>query len=228
MDETGTALGVCTNTRVLARAGKNKAYTKSSVNREWVTVIETISTDGRKLRGLVIFKGKSLQTTWFPPDTVPDWYYTTSKKRWTSNAIGFGWLERVFIPEARAGHERPVLLLLDGHGSHIDIDFLWACKQHKIELLYLPAHSSHVLQPLDLAPFSVVKSSYRGQIRELSRPDDAAPVKKERFISRHYHAREEGLSERVIRAGWRATGLGPFKSTIDLSRLRHQISLLGC
>jgi len=122
-------------------------------------------------------------------------------------------LERVFIPKARAGHEKPILLL-DGHGGHI--------------VLYLPAHSSHVLQPLDLAPFSVLKSSYREQIRELSWLDDAAPVKKERFISRHYHAREEGLSERVIRAGWRATGLGPFKSTIDLSRLRHQISLLGC
>ena len=168
MDETGTALGVCTNTRVLAKAGTKKTYTKSPENREWATVIETISADGRKLRCLVIFKGKSLQTTWFLSETVPDWYYTTSKKGWTSNAIGLEWLERVFIPEARAGHDRPVLLLLDGHGSHIDIEFLWRCKEHRIHLLFLPAHSSHVLQPLDLAPFTVVKSSYREQIRELS------------------------------------------------------------
>ena len=63
MDETGTALGVCTNTRVLAKAGTKKAYTKSPENREWATVIETISADRRKLRCLVIFKGKSLQTT---------------------------------------------------------------------------------------------------------------------------------------------------------------------
>ncbi|KAK7190682.1 Tigger transposable element-derived protein 2 [Paraphaeosphaeria sporulosa] len=87
---------------------------------------------------------------------------------------------------------------------------MWICKQHQIQLLYLPAHSSHVLQPLDLAPFSVIKSSYRQQIQELASLDDAAPVKKERFITCYYQAREAGLTERVIRAGWLATGLSPF------------------
>ena len=66
MDETGIALGVCTNTRVLARASKKKAYIKSPENREWVSIIECISATGRKLRCAVIFKGQSLQTTWFP------------------------------------------------------------------------------------------------------------------------------------------------------------------
>ncbi|KAI1676478.1 DDE-domain-containing protein [Pyrenophora tritici-repentis] len=87
---------------------------------------------------------------------------------------------------------------------------MWLCRLHQIQLLYLPAHSSHVLQPLDLAPFSVVKSSYRRQIQELASLDDAAPVKKERFIACYYQAREAGLTERVIRAGWQATGLCPF------------------
>ena len=72
------------------------------------------------------------------------------------------------------------------------------CRQHRIWTLYLPPHASHVLQPLDLAPFSVLKLGYRAEIRALSALDDAAPVKKERFISSYYHAREIGLSERVI------------------------------
>ncbi|KAK7178125.1 transposase [Paraphaeosphaeria sporulosa] len=84
------------------------------------------------------------------------------------------------------------------------------CRLHQIQLLYLPALSSHVLQPLDLAPFSVVKSSYRHQIQELTSLDDAAPVKKERFITCYYQAREAGLTERVFRAGWLVTGLSPF------------------
>lgn len=78
---------------------------------------------------------------------------------------------------------------------------MWLCKLHKIHLLYLPAHASHLLQPLDLAPFSVVKSRYRNEIRALSALDDAAPIKKERFVTSYNKAREEGLSERVIRAG---------------------------
>ena len=210
MDETGTALGVCTNTRVLASSQKKKAYVRSPENREWVSVIECVSATGRKLRCAVIFKGQSLQINWFPAKSVPGWLYTTSENGWTSNAIGVEWLRRIFIPETATEPGRYRLLVLDGHGSHIDIDFLWLCKLNRIELLYLPAHSSHVLQPLDLAGFSVVKSSYRRQIQELASLDDAAPVKKERFITCYYHAREDGLSERVIRAGWAATGICPF------------------
>ena len=63
VDETGIALGVCTNSRVLASSKKKKAYIKSPENREWVSIIESISATGRKLRCVVIFKGKSFQTT---------------------------------------------------------------------------------------------------------------------------------------------------------------------
>jgi hypothetical protein len=78
---------------------------------------------------------------------------------------------------------------------------MWLCKVNKIHLLYLPAHASHLLQPLDLALFSILKSRYRNEIRALSALNDAALVKKERFIVSYNKAREEGLSERIIRAG---------------------------
>jgi hypothetical protein len=93
---------------------------------------------------------------------------------------------------------------------------MWEAKKNKIHLLYLPAHASHLLQPLDLAPFSVVKSRYRDAIRALSALDDAAPIKKERFVALYNLAREEGLSERVIRAGWKATGLCPYNPKLLL------------
>jgi len=222
MDETGIALGVCTNTRVLARAGKKKAYIKEPGNREWVSIIECISASGSKLKPMVVFKGKSLQTTWFPSNSIPDWLYTTSQNGWTSNSIGLAWINSIFIPDTASPEGRNRLLILDGHGSHIDIEFIWACKGANIHLLFLPAHTSHVLQPLDLAPFSVIKSKYRKQIQELSSLDDAAPVKKERFVTCYHQARTEGFSERVIRAGWRATGMVPFNP--DQVLLSSQVS----
>jgi hypothetical protein len=63
MDETGIALGVYTNTQVLASSSKKKAYIKSPEDREWVTIIECISAAGERLQCLVIFKGQNLQTT---------------------------------------------------------------------------------------------------------------------------------------------------------------------
>jgi hypothetical protein len=222
MDETGIALGVCTNSQVIARAGKRKAYIKTPGDREWVSILETISAAGQKLRCMVIFKGKSLQTTWFSSNFVPDWLYTTSENGWTSHLIGSEWLKRIFIPDTQPNGNQWRLLILDGHGSHVDIEFMILCRQHKIWVIYLPAHASHVLQPLNLASFSVVKSDYRADIRALSALDDAAPIKKERFITSYYHAREKGLSERVIRAGWRATGICPYNP--DLVIRSSQVS----
>ncbi|RYN70635.1 hypothetical protein AA0119_g13691 [Alternaria tenuissima] len=93
---------------------------------------------------------------------------------------------------------------------------MWLCKVNKIHLLYLPPHASHLLQPLDLAPFSVLKSRYRNEIQALSALDDAAPIKKERFVVSYNKAREEALSDRVIRAGWRASGLCPYNPGLVL------------
>ena len=59
MDETGVALGVYINTRVLASSSKKKAYVKTPENREWVSIIECISTTGRKLRYAVIYRQPS-------------------------------------------------------------------------------------------------------------------------------------------------------------------------
>jgi hypothetical protein len=216
MDETGVALGVCTNAQVLASSTKKKAYIKSPEDREWVSIIETISATGVKLQCLVIFKGKHLQSTWFPAQGTPNWLYTTSENGWTSNSIGYEWLQRIFIPNTSPSNGGYRLLILDGHGSHTPIDFMWLCKLNKIHLLYLPAHASHLLQPLDLAPFSVLKTRYRNEIRALSALDDAAPIKKERFVVSYNKAREEALLDRVIRAGWRAAGLCPYNPDVVL------------
>ena len=43
------------------------------------------------------------------------------------------------------------------------------------------------------------------------------PVKKERFITYYYQAREEGLTPRVIRAGWQVTSFSPFNINQVLS-----------
>jgi hypothetical protein len=224
MDETGVALGVCTNSQVLASSSKKKAYIKSPEDREWVSIIEVISATGVKLQCLVIFKGKHLQSTWFPAQDTPDWLYTTSENGWTSNQIGYEWLQRIFLPATTPRQGQWRLLILDGHGSHIPVDFMWSCRQNKVWLLYLPPHASHILQPLDLAPFSVVKSKYRNEIRALSALDDAAPIKKERFVTSYNKAREEGLSERVIRAGWKAAGLCPYNPDLVLhsSQVSHR------
>lgn len=211
MDETGIALGVCTHQRVVGSSSSSRTYKKTPENREWVSIVETVSAAGQSTRCLVIFKGKNLQSSWFKHDKVPDWLYTCSENAWTSNDISVRWLKEVFIPETLPNRPNASrILLLDNHGSHITTEFMWICFQNNIRLIYLPPHSSHVLQPLDLSIFSQIKSSYRKQIEELARFEDSTPIKKIRFVEYYNQAREHALNENYIRAGWRGAGLFPW------------------
>ena len=115
------------------------------------------------------------------------------------------------------------MLVMDGHDSHIAIEFLWLCKQNDVQLVFLPSHSSHLLQPLDLAVFSSMKAHYRTAIAELSYLDDAAPVKKKRFIKAYSQARTKALEPRGIRNGWKAAGLVPWNPTKGLKSSQVRI-----
>jgi hypothetical protein len=221
MDEHGIALGVCANSYVLGSSENKRSYVKSPESREWVSIIEVVSPIGGFIRPLVIFKGIAPQTTHFPDDT-PDWRYTSSANGWTTNAKGLSWLKTMFDPETRPQNDAWRLLIMDGHGSHTAIKFLWHCKQNKIHLLFLPAHTSHVLQPLDLGVFAPLKSRYRAEIAALASLDDASPVKKQRFITCYNSARKETFTPRLLRVGWQAAGLYPYNPAKGLNSSQVQ------
>lgn len=63
---------------------------------------------------------------------------------------------------------------------------------------------------MDLSYFSALKTCYRDKIASLARYDDVMPVKKIRFVECYNKARDEALTDRVIRSGWKATGIHPW------------------
>jgi hypothetical protein len=45
----------------------------------------------------------------------------------------------------------------------ISIDFMWECKQNNIQPYFLPLHTSHIPQPLDLGCFVPEKQRYQAE-----------------------------------------------------------------
>ena len=79
VDETGIALGVCNSHTILGTTATTKSYMQTPENREWVSIIECVSAIGKKIKPVIIFRGKSLQSSWFTLDKVPDFLYTSSE-----------------------------------------------------------------------------------------------------------------------------------------------------
>ena len=160
-DETGFAMGLTATAKIVTRAeyyGRRPLLQPG--NREWVTTIECLNASGWLLPPCMIFKGKFFIESWF--DNLPnDWRFEVSPNGWTSDEIGLRWLRKLFIPSTSSrtkGKYR--LLILDGHGSHLTPSFDQICKENNIIPICMPAHSSHLLQPLDIGCFAVLKRSY--------------------------------------------------------------------
>lgn len=56
--------------------------------------------------------------------------------------------------------EKPVLLILDNHSSHLSLAAVNYCRDNGIHLLTLPPHSSHKMQPLDRGFFGPLKIKF--------------------------------------------------------------------
>lgn len=220
-DEVGTAVGAATNSRVMASSSKKRTHVKETGDREWVSTIECVSATGCRIKPLIIFKGASVQVQWFPAEDTPDWFYTHSENGWTSNQLGVDWLQRIFIPQTTPSDPTAYrILICDGHGSHATIEFMHVAYCNRIRLIFLPPHTSHVLQPLDLAIFGAMKSSYRREVERLAVLNNGLSLKKRAFILCYAKAREQ-IDEKHILAGFKAAGIAPFNP--DKPRLSSQV-----
>jgi DDE superfamily endonuclease/Tc5 transposase DNA-binding domain len=223
MDEAGIMEGLGENGLVVGSAEKRSIQKKTPGSRTWTSFLECISATGVSLPPLVMFKGKSVQQQWFPEDLTlfEGWEFTATDNGWTTDKTAVEWLEKIFIPLTQPSRpQEKRLLVLDGHGSHETTDFMYLCFQHNIHLLFLPPHTSHVLQPLDLSVFSSMKRFYRKEIGFLSDLTDSSPIGKQNFLICYQKARRDALTISNIKSGWKASGLWPVSSAKPLmSRL---------
>jgi hypothetical protein len=85
---------------------------------------------------------------------------SSSPTSWTNNEAGLAWLKQVFNRFTKAKARRKYrLLILNGHSSHMIIDFLDYCDKNKIIPAILPPHSTYTLQPLNVVIFKPLSTA---------------------------------------------------------------------
>lgn len=219
MDESGFGIGEQQAVKVLYTIDQYQQYMVTGGKQEWVTDVECISAAGEALAPLLIFRGADMNTRWINERSPEGWFFATSKNGWTSNELGLQWLQKVFDPQTRetaAGRRR--LLIADGHGSHLRADFIAYCMENDIDLLIMPPHCSHILQPLDVGVFSALKQRATIETRAISRLS-SQPIPRSEWIELLSQAREKAITTHNIQSGWRATGLSPLAPMRVLERI---------
>jgi hypothetical protein len=221
-DEAGFMMGVISTGAVVTaseRRGRPKAVQPG--NREWTTVIQGVNAKGWAIPPFIIFKARHHLSSWYKEeDLLQDWEIGVSDNGWTTNKLGLDWLQH-FVAHTK---ERTVgtyrLLVIDGHESHDSLKFQQYCKDNKIITVCMPAHSSHLLQPLDVGCFAPLKKAYGRQAENLIR-NRINHITKAEFLPCFIAAFKASFTPSNIQGGFRGAGLVPFDperviSTLDV------------
>lgn len=203
-DESGfqTDVGI---QKILCRKGsRNPHKVVGSVTKSTYTVLVCCNAIGDYLPLYVNYKGLHLYSTWCqngPKDSV----YNCSPSGWMESLQFANWFENVFIKHT-AKLEGPKLLIFDGHNSHLTTALIEMACVNNIELLCLPAHTSHALQPLDVGVFKAVKNSWRNVLKDYYRDTGCKNVDKVAFPS---------LLNKLVETGCfsRANAIGGFEGS---------------
>ncbi|EED12346.1 pogo transposable element, putative [Talaromyces stipitatus ATCC 10500] len=223
-DETGFAMGLCASAKVITGSDRyGRPYLLQPGNREWVTAIEAVNSTGWALPSYVIFKATTYyQQGWF--ETLPqDWRLDISKNGWTTDEIGIRWLQKHFIPHTTSRTKgRYRMLILDGHGSHLTPQFDQICTENNIIPVCMPPHSSHLLQPLDVSCFAVLKRQY-GRLVEQRVRLGFNHIDKYDFLTAFPEPRAMAYKAENVQNGFKATGLVPYNPDHVYEKLTVQL-----
>lgn len=211
MDETGVQLDHKPG-KIIAAKGTKYLHSRTSGNRETITIIGAISAAGDVIPPHIIVKGKtcrslnSFDTVSAPEGSTWSW----SDSGWTKQGIALLWFKESFLPNI--GPERPQLLILDGHDSHNFVELIDAAIENNIHILELPAHTSNWLQPCDRTVFGPFKNAYRKACEDLVTEFPGSLVSRSTFCGIMKKAWSEAVTPSNVQSGFRACGIYPFNA----------------
>ena len=219
-DETGFMMGIICGSMVVTRAdrrGRSKQLQPG--NREWATAVECVASDGFCVPPFLIVQGVNHLASWYTEcDLPPHWVIKTTPNGWTDNETAMEWIQH-FDRHTKArqqGVHR--MIVLDGHESHLSAQFEEFCRANNIITLCLPAHSSHLTQPLDVGCFSVLKRSYGRELEEFVKAH-ITHITKTDFFTAFKAAHFNAMTPQNIKAGFRGAGLVPYDPQVVISNL---------
>jgi hypothetical protein len=195
-------------------------------NHEFISLLACICADGTAIPPALIYQGKSgdLQDTWLEDfdSSSEEAHFAVSEKGWPNEQLGISWLTGIFdrYTKAKAGKSNR-LLLVDGHSSHINLEFIYYCDKNGIILVVLPPHSTHRLQPLDVGIFAPLGDAYSSELDEVIQSSFGYSRVTKRMFWRLFRAAwRSALTLRNVRSAFASPGIHLLNASKVLEILR--------
>ena len=154
-----------TRERAVTLKGAKAVYKQATGTSEHITLLCCASAAGLPHPPMIIYS-KCFPGGQYRFEGPDDALYAKSESGWIDSELFLAWLKKNFLKFAVP--QRPIMLLTDGHKTHMTIDAIDLCHSNDVVLFCLPPHTTHALQPLDVAVFKSLKDNFAKTVRALS------------------------------------------------------------
>ncbi|SJX65021.1 related to transposase [Sporisorium reilianum f. sp. reilianum] len=211
MDETGFVFGLGSSQQVIVPGSDPASQFKAQPgNHQNATVIKAIGSGGQVLPPLIITKGKlhTVGNQQQMVDIPTMWHFLKGPSGWTDNELAVLWVENIFDvnmrPSMPSEHH---LLIINGHVSHTSSTFLDALWRKNIIPICLPAHATHIMQPLDVSIFGPLTAAYQCLVTELAPHLAATGINKVQFGTLYAQAQAKVLTSAAAMRAFQDSGM---------------------
>ncbi|KAK7139236.1 hypothetical protein R3I93_016388 [Phoxinus phoxinus] len=191
--------------KVYAQRGQKHVYRQTVLTREHISVHCCASAAGVSIPPMIIY-AQCLPSNSYALDGPPNALYAISEKGYMDGPLFVRWIEH-FLKHAPA--ERPLLLTCDQHETHMSKDVVDLCRGNGVEVVCLPSHTTHALQPLDVSLFGPLKEAFTKLATNMGLVRGDLVLGKKHFSSIIKFAYPKAATVENIKKGFRLTGLFP-------------------
>ena len=148
-------------------------------------------------------------------------------RAWMTSYLFSAWISHFIGNVRRMGGistDQRHLLILNGHANHISLEVVQEARNAGLDLLTLPSHTSHAMQPLDVSVFKPFKTFFKEYINFWTSRNLNQPATKQTFAHWVSLALRRALTPHNIKKGLSSCGIFPFNSNAMSSHLRPSVA----
>lgn len=209
LDETGI-MTVVQAPRVIAGRGiKQVGQVVSGERGKLVTMCAIICANGNPIPPVFVFpRARMVETLMHGAPSGSLGFPNSPESGWMTSDIFLKVLKHL-CQYSRSTKEDPILLLMDNHETHCNLEAIQYAKQNGIVLLTFPPHCSHRLQPLDVGVYGPFKEKFKVASNDwmLNHPGRTISIHNVIEIARSAYERSFTISN--IKEGFKKPGIWP-------------------
>lgn len=204
--------------KVICRRGSKYPERIITTSKSATSIMICGNAMGELLPPYVVYKATCMWNSWAeggPTGAV----YNRTPSGWFNKETFEDWFVKIALPRLKQQDQQKVLIG-DNLSSHFTPTVIQLCEKYQIKFVSLPANSTHLTQPLDVAFFRPMKAMWRKILEEVKLATSQTVVAKDRFprLLKKLMTELEPKGN-SLKAGFKKCGIVPCSAEPIISRM---------